>query len=152
MKKILPQLIFISGLIAFLTLFFQTFTYQGETVPGSAFLLEGTIHDLTIGGESVSTAEMVRNPLIMLAFILPLIGGGFAIYNAKLSFVSVIGFIVGAAFLYVGIDTAEISYTILGGSFTTSVPLEYGTGAIIYYIASGIGALLSLGVIIDEAT
>ena len=78
-----------------------------------------------------ASGEIAFNPLVLLAFVLPLIGGLIPLYLKKGYLISTILFVVSAILILLIPEFTTVTVTILGNVNEIDVEWTYGIGLII---------------------
>lgn len=93
---------------------------------------------------SIASGEIAFNPLVLLAFSLPLIGGIVPLFVKKGYFISTLAFIASAVMIFMIPDLTTVTVTILGNVNEVDVSWTYGIGLIFAGSLSILGALIGL--------
>ena len=138
-------LIFFSGLIAALCMLFPALTYEGTQYMGYEIIFGKEI--LSINPFNIGTLASVYMPfstLAFLAYILPLIAGTMILFSKRLLFPSLIIFLLSTFLLALLPNTIKVLYVVGGSTNTLQVSWSIGVGLLGALIASSLGTISNL--------
>lgn len=93
---------------------------------------------------SWASGQIAFNPLVLLAFLLPLIAGLIPMFAKNGFLFSMIIYVIGAVFIFMIPDFTTVTVTVLGNVNEINVEWTYGIGLILAASFSIFGALFSL--------
>lgn len=93
---------------------------------------------------SWASGEIAFNPLVLLAFVLPLAGGLIPIYHKKGYLISTFVFVVSVILIFLIPQFTTVTVTVLGNVNEIDVEWTYGIGLILAAGLSILGAMIGL--------
>ncbi len=91
---------------------------------------------------SLASGEIAFNPLVLLAFVLPLIGALIPLFTSKGYLVSTVLYVIAAFLVFMIPEFTTVTVTVLGNANEIDVEWTYGIGLMFAAALSIVGAVL----------
>jgi|GEM_PF-1420061 len=142
LKRLLPYVIFVLGVIAGATFFLPAVSYEGETFTGIDIALGKELINVDfLGIEDVTEAVLPMNMYAIVPYAAPIFAGIFTlVFKRGNTFALAMFVLSGALFFMIG-DYVDVEVTILGESELYSVEWNIAYGALIGALASIMAAI-----------
>ncbi|MDY0295643.1 MAG: hypothetical protein RBQ71_07555 [Acholeplasmataceae bacterium] len=131
---------FIIGLIAVFMIFLPTLILKDSETSFSGLEIALGKEFASLG--SLASGEIAFNPIVLLAFVLPLIGALIPFFTGKVNFISTCVYAVAAILIFAIPEFTTVTVTILGNVNEVDVEWTYGIGLIFAASLSILGVIL----------
>lgn len=132
---------FIIGIVAVLMIFMPVLIFRDSETSYTGLEIAFGKEFVNLGG--LGSGQIAFNPLVLLAFLLPLAGAIIPLFYSKGFMLSVVLYAIAAVLIFMIPQFTVVTVTILGNTNEIDVEWTYGIGLIIAAVLSILGLSLS---------
>jgi len=141
LKKMLPYVIFVLGLLATLTIFLPALTLEGETYRGIDLVFGRELIEFDFLGEEVASAAVAMNVYAVVAYFAPIFAGVFTLILKRGNTFALAMFVLSGVMFFILNDYIEIEYEVLGSTNTVVPEWNNAFGVLVGAFAAIVAAI-----------